>query len=215
MLATQHPYLTIEICGGIGSGKSTLAQAITDFYDAQLVPEHFEGNPFLAPYYAQPNSYAFESESYFFLMYLHQQKMLAQQPAKQHRVFDSSRVILAAYYFMMRDDGLLNPIEEKLLNGLLDYLYGCTLPDILLVINCPLHEQMKRIENRNSDFEQNTAPEFFAKHNAALNAALDKFKQIAPSVKIIELDSTNYDFRWAFEETPVQQMLAPFLSRAT
>jgi deoxyadenosine/deoxycytidine kinase len=126
-------------------------------------------------------------------------------------VFDSSRVILAAYYFMMRDDGLLNDTEEKLLNSLLDYLYSLTLPDILLVINCPLPEQMKRIQHRNRDFEQDTSPDFFAKHNAALSMALEKFKQIAPAVKIIEIDNTAYDFRWVFEETPVQQMLAPLL----
>ena len=36
----------IEICGGTGTGKTTVAKLLADFFNAELVLEDFEGNPF-------------------------------------------------------------------------------------------------------------------------------------------------------------------------
>ena len=45
----KYPYIVIE--GPIGSGKTTLAQMLADKFNAQLLSEKAEANPFLPRFY--------------------------------------------------------------------------------------------------------------------------------------------------------------------
>lgn len=56
-------YLTIE--GNIGAGKTSLAKLITKEFNAKLVLEQFEDNPFLPKFYEDMERYAFPLEMSF------------------------------------------------------------------------------------------------------------------------------------------------------
>jgi len=58
-------YLAIE--GVIGVGKTSLARLLQPVFDAQLLLEVFEENPFLADFYTDRERYAFQTQIYFLL----------------------------------------------------------------------------------------------------------------------------------------------------
>jgi deoxyguanosine kinase len=65
-------FLAIE--GVIGVGKTTLARLLQPMFDADLLLESFEENPFLSDFYADRRRYAFQTQIFFLLSRYHQQR---------------------------------------------------------------------------------------------------------------------------------------------
>ncbi len=59
------PYQFIAIEGNIGVGKTTLCNRLAARFGCSLVLEQFTDNPFLPPFYEQPERYAFPVELFF------------------------------------------------------------------------------------------------------------------------------------------------------
>ena len=58
-------YVAIE--GVIGVGKTTLARLLQPAFDAEILLEVFEENPFLSDFYADRERYAFQTQIFFLL----------------------------------------------------------------------------------------------------------------------------------------------------
>jgi len=58
-------YLAME--GVIGVGKTTLARLLHPMFDAALLLEAFEENPFLSDFYGDRRRYAFQTQIFFLL----------------------------------------------------------------------------------------------------------------------------------------------------
>ena len=65
-------YFAIE--GVIGVGKTTLARMLRPLFNAELVLEVFEENPFLSNFYSDRERYAFQTQIFFLLSRYHQQR---------------------------------------------------------------------------------------------------------------------------------------------
>jgi len=65
-------YLAIE--GVIGVGKTTLARLLQPAFDASLMLEVFEENPFLSDFYSDRARYAFQTQIFFLLSRYQQQR---------------------------------------------------------------------------------------------------------------------------------------------
>lgn len=52
----------IFVEGGIGAGKTTMVKEIADITGWSVVPEPVENNPYLAPFYAEPEKYALPAQ---------------------------------------------------------------------------------------------------------------------------------------------------------
>jgi deoxyguanosine kinase len=65
-------YVAIE--GVIGVGKTTLARLLHASFEAELLLEIFEENPFLSDFYADRARYAFQTQIFFLLSRYHQQR---------------------------------------------------------------------------------------------------------------------------------------------
>jgi deoxyguanosine kinase len=68
----QSMYIAIE--GVIGVGKTTLARLLQPAFQASLLLEVFEENPFLSDFYADRERYAFQTQIFFLLSRYHQQR---------------------------------------------------------------------------------------------------------------------------------------------
>ena len=64
-------YVAIE--GVIGVGKTTLARLLQSRFDAELLLEIFEENPFLSDFYGDRARYAFQTQIFFLLSRYRQQ----------------------------------------------------------------------------------------------------------------------------------------------
>lgn len=74
-------YIAIE--GVIGVGKTTLARLLQPTFNANLVLEVFEENPFLSRFYAERERYAFQTQIFFLLSRYHQQRRTVSETAAQ------------------------------------------------------------------------------------------------------------------------------------
>ncbi len=70
-------YIAIE--GVIGVGKTTLARLLQPLFQAELLLEVFEENPFLSDFYADRARYAFQTQIFFLLGRYHQQRRTVPQ----------------------------------------------------------------------------------------------------------------------------------------
>lgn len=73
----KNPYY-IAIEGAIGVGKTTLARLIQNEFEAELLLEIFEENPFLSRFYADREKYAFQTQIFFLLSRYRQQQVIPQ-----------------------------------------------------------------------------------------------------------------------------------------
>jgi deoxyadenosine/deoxycytidine kinase len=65
-------YIAIE--GVIGVGKTTLARLLQPRFNAEILLEVFEENPFLSDFYADRDRYAFQTQIFFLLSRYRQQR---------------------------------------------------------------------------------------------------------------------------------------------
>jgi deoxyguanosine kinase len=90
LLLSQNFYIAIE--GGIGVGKTTLARLLQPVFDADVLLEEFEENPFLADFYGDRARYAFQTQLFFLLSRYRQQHQVV--PASLAR-----RTLVSDYTF--------------------------------------------------------------------------------------------------------------------
>ena len=70
-------YIVVE--GPIGVGKTSLAKILANEFQARMVFEKVEDNPFLPKFYRARESYAFQNQTFFLLNRYQQQLELTQQ----------------------------------------------------------------------------------------------------------------------------------------
>jgi deoxyguanosine kinase len=145
----RYPYIAIE--GVIGVGKTTLARLMRDAFQAELLLEVFEENPFLSDFYADRERYAFQTQIFFLLSRYRQ----------QHRVIGQtlSHSTLISDYSFAKDRlfAHLNLTGDEL------EMYGrvhsvlaekIPLPDLVVFLRAELDTLMDRIATRDRPYER-------------------------------------------------------------
>ncbi|MBI4518179.1 MAG: deoxynucleoside kinase [Deltaproteobacteria bacterium] len=148
-------YIVVE--GPIGVGKTTLARLLADAFEARLVLEQVEENPFLKKFYEKPRQHAFQTQLYFLLTRYRQQRELAQQDLfSQNTVVD---------YLFAKDQifAQLNLDADELalyrqLFGLLDA--RLPKPDLVVYLQARSNVLLSRLRKRDRDYERRIVPEY-------------------------------------------------------
>jgi len=96
-------YVAIE--GVIGVGKTTLARLLQSTFNAEILLEVFEENPFLSDFYADRERYAFQTQIFFLLSRYHQQRRTV------HELLATGKNLFADYTFAK--DALFAQINLK------------------------------------------------------------------------------------------------------
>ena len=182
-------YNFIAIEGNIGAGKTTLCHQLTEQYGCALVLEQFTDNPFLPPFYEQPERYAFPVEL-FFMTERHKQLL---EHFAQPDLFRSFTV--ADYFFVKTLLFAKNNLseEEFLLFQRLFSVLNATFPkpDLLLYLHRPVEVLLKHIQKRGRNIEQNISPTYLAEIQ---DAYLDYLKTETETPVLI-LDLGDADFQ--------------------
>lgn len=152
----MHPYIAIE--GVIGVGKTTLASRLQTEYNATLLLEIFEENPFLAPFYTDPERYAFPVQVRFLLSRYYQQRRLDDLVGRVPVVSD----------YLFAKDRLFAQMNLKADEWATYELLYLTLaphipaPTLTIYLRASVDTLMHRIAQRGRDYEKNMARSYIA-----------------------------------------------------
>ena len=198
-------YIAIE--GVIGVGKTTLARLIHKAFQADLLMEVFEENPFLSDFYADRQRYAFQTQIFFLLSRYHQQNNTIPQ------TLQAGNSIISDYTF--DKDSLFARINLK--GDELDMYYSVQealaekipKPNLVVYLSAKTDVLMQRIAHRDRPYERAMERAYIDE----LNQAYESFfinSDLPYNVLKIDTDNLNISSRpddLALVETRIRQAL--------
>lgn len=177
----------IAIEGVIGVGKTTLARLLQPKFDATVLLEVFEENPFLADFYHDRERYAFQTQLFFLLSRYHQQhKAVPAALQKGNLVSD---------YTFAKDEifAWLNLKDDELaMYGRVHAALGEKIPkpDLIVYLHAEHETVMRRIALRDRPYERDMDPDYIRNLARAYNAWLSN----GLDTPVLSLDVTELDF---------------------
>lgn len=178
-------YLAIE--GVIGVGKTTLARLLQPIFDASLLLEVFDENPFLSDFYADRRRYAFQTQIFFLLSrYRHQRQGVPEALARGNLITDYTfakdalfaRLNLEgdelATYFLLHE-----ALEERIPS-----------PDLVVYLRVGTDLALQRISRRDRAYERDIEPAYLESLNQAYE---DHFGRPA-DLPVLAVDASDLDF---------------------
>lgn len=180
----NQPHFYIAIEGVIGVGKTTLARLLKDSFDAAVLLEVFEENPFLARFYQDRERYAFQTQTFFLLSRYHQQheaipNALANQNLISDYTFDKNKIFARL---------TLTGDELEMYERVQDTLGArIPLPDLIVYLRADVESLMTRIAVRDRSYERTMEREYIASLAQAYEAYFGAY--IASPVLKIETDA--------------------------
>jgi len=156
-------YVAIE--GVIGVGKTTLARLLQNAFDAEILLEVFEENPFLSDFYSDRERYAFQTQIFFLLSRYHQQRRTVSE------LVLSGKNLIADYTFAK--DSLFARINLK--GDELEMYYKVhealaekiQRPDLLVYLQATTDTLMQRIALRDRTYERQMERSYINELNMA------------------------------------------------
>ena len=179
-------YFAIE--GVIGVGKTTLARLLQSQFEAELVLEIFEENPFLSNFYADRGRYAFQTQIFFLLSRYHQQRRNIGDRLGEGKTLISDYTFekdsLFARINLVGDElDMYFKVQEALAEKIVP-------PDLVVYLRASTDTLMKRIAQRDRPYERQMEREYID----LLNRTYDAFYINSPHfthVLVIETDDLN------------------------
>jgi len=160
----KSKYIVVE--GPIGVGKTSLAKMLANEFQARMVFERVEDNPFLPKFYKSREIYAFQNQTFFLLNRYQQQMELAQQ-----NLFNQNTV---ADYLFAKDQifaTLTLSAEELSLYQQIYVLLNTRVPkpDLVVYLQARPEVLYKRVKKRDKKFERGVTFEYLGEVAQAYN----------------------------------------------
>lgn len=206
-------YIAIE--GVIGVGKTTLARQLQSSFEANLLLEIFEENPFLSDFYSDRSRYAFQTQIFFLLSRYHQQRKGV------HQALSDNPWLISDYTF--EKDRLF--AEVNLDGDELDMYFKVhealaekiAIPDLVVYLQADTDVLMHRIAQRDRPYERQMAFDYID----ILNKTYETHFMNFPAQKSLTINTNHLDYvrnpedfelvsqriRQALKLTPFQESL--------
>jgi len=178
-------YLAIE--GVIGVGKTSLARLLQPAFDAALILEAFEENPFLSDFYGDRKRYAFQTQIFFLLSRYRQQRETVPEALAQGNLIADYTFEKDALFADLNLDG-----DELLTYSLVHSALAERIPDpdLIVYLRANTDTAMQRIAMRDRTYERNMSRDYIE----ALNRVYEARWGDPSRGGILAVDSDNLDF---------------------
>jgi deoxyguanosine kinase len=203
-------YVAVE--GVIGVGKTSLARLLQPAFEANLLLEVFEENPFLSNFYQDRMRYAFQTQMFFLLSRYHQQRRNVPE------LISTNKHLLSDYTFdkdalfartNLEGDEL--EMYYKLHEALAEKIPN---PDLTVYLRASSDVLMHRITLRDRSYERSMERSYIELLNEAYD---DYFLQPSEKHSILIIDSNELDFvkneedlKWIENRIRQRLLLPPF-----
>lgn len=178
-------YIAIE--GVIGVGKTSLARLLQPMFDAELLLEVFEENPFLTDFYGDRQRYAFQTQIYFLLSrYRQQQQAVPEKLAKGHLIADYT-FAKDALFARLNLEGDELDTYHLVHDALAERIH---LPDLVVYLRVETDIALQRIAMRDRSYERQMERGYID----SLNQAYEDFFRERNQQTVIAIDTTPMDF---------------------
>ncbi|MCH8157640.1 MAG: deoxynucleoside kinase [Nitrospinae bacterium] len=162
--ALEPRFIAVEGC--IGAGKTSLVNLLGNQFDAQMVREMDEENPFIGKFYQDRETFGFQTQIFFLLSRYQQYLKLAQRD-----LFNS--VVIIDYLFQ-RDrvfahlnlKGHESQLYDQIFNLINDKVPQ---PDLVIFLQADTDVLLARVEKRGREYEAFINREYLDEVNKAFN----------------------------------------------
>lgn len=178
-------YLAIE--GVIGVGKTSLARLLQPAFDAELLLEVFEENPFLSDFYSDRHRYAFQTQIYFLLSRYRQQHHAVPLALASSDLIADYTFAKDALFAGLNLSGDEIETYKEVHHALAERI---PLPDLIVYLRVTTDVAMQRISMRDRSYERNMEYSYIDE----LNLAYDDFFDQQGEIPVLIIDSTRLDF---------------------
>lgn len=178
-------YLAIE--GVIGVGKTSLARLLQPAFDAALILEAFEENPFLSDFYGDRKRYAFQTQIFFLLSRYRQQRETVPESLAQGNLIADYTFEKDALFADLNLDGDELATYSLVHSALAERIPD---PDLTVYLRANTDTAMQRIAMRDRPYERNMSRDYIQ----ALNRAYEARWGDSSRGGILVIDSDNLDF---------------------
>ena len=160
----DNRYIAIE--GPIGVGKTSLSEKLSECFNAELILEKSNNNPFLKNFYLDKDRYGFQTQTFFLLNRYSQLLELAQRS-----LFHNGTICDYVFQKDMLFASLnLNKDEFSLYENFYNLLKPkIPAPDLVIFLQSGTDVLMNRIRKRSRDFEKNITFDYLEEVNRAYN----------------------------------------------
>jgi len=160
-------YLAME--GVIGVGKTTLARLLQPTFQANILLEVFEENPFLSKFYEDRARYAFQTQMFFLLSRYHQQRQrVADLMAGGQSLIGDYTFEKDALFARINLKGDELEMYDRLHEALAEKII---MPDLIVYLRAETETLMQRIAQRDRPYERQMERAYIAE----LNQGYDDF----------------------------------------
>lgn len=204
-------YFSIE--GVIGVGKTTLARLLRPSFDANLMLEVFEENPFLSDFYSDRARYAFQTQMFFLLSrYQHQRQTVSKLLEEKNRLVSDYTFEKDALFARINLKGDELEMYYRIHRALAEKIIA---PDLIVYLRANTETLMQRIAMRDRTYERNMELDYIEELNQAYETFfLENTERVSP---VLVIDSNQLDFvrssedlRWIENRIRQALQLAPF-----
>ena len=179
-------FITIE--GNIGAGKTTFATRLAAARNHRLILEEFSDNPFLPPFYEEPERYAFPVEL-FFMAERHKQ---LQTELTQADLFTNG--VVADYLFvktLLFARNTLAAEEFRLFSRLFRVMdAGFPPPELVVYLDRPVAALQANIVKRGRPYEQAMKDDYLA----SVRQAYFSYFRTQKDIPVLVLQLGDLDF---------------------
>ncbi len=178
-------YIIIE--GVIGVGKTTLTKKLAQHFNAEILLEQHDKNPFLEDFYKNPHGYAFQTQLFFLLSRYRQQQSIAQR--------DLFHQMLIADYLFAKDKIFahltLEARELHLYEKIVPLLErDIPRPDLVVYLKSHPKRLMQNIKLRNRSYEREMSSQYIQDLTQVYNQFFSHYSE----TPLLTVNTTELDF---------------------